>query len=326
MMSDVEAIADLIGKNDYFYILGHIYPDGDCIGSMLGLYHALNAVKKNAVMVCMEGLTDKYSFLPGFDLIQKKYDPGRKSVAFILDLGDPDRLGEKYQEILSDFDYLVNIDHHLDNKKFANYSIYSTNASSAGELVYALIVKMGIELTEEMATSLYTAIVTDTGSFAYNNTTPSTLNICAELVGAGVNSERVHEHCFRMKTRGEILLLKYALNSLSYYFDSRVAVMKLTKENFDSCGKEIGDTEGIVNTARYIDGVCVGILLKETDYGKIRVSLRSVPELAINEVAGTFGGGGHRQASGCTIYGCLEYAEQKIIEVIDDFLKRNGFN
>lgn len=311
-------VYDILKKNNTFVVTSHIMPDGDSIGSVLALTLALNKLGKRATAVIRDEVPDKYIFLPKADKILKDFS-GKCDVIICLDCGDEERLG--FDKPLKDIGgTIVNIDHHRSNDYYGDVNIIENQASSVGEILYHLIKEI-IEIDLDIASCLYTSIITDTGSIRYSNTTPSCLKILAELIEVGVKPDFISRQVFEKRSRASINLLKMVLDTLEVYDDGAVACLSITKEIMERSGAKEQDTDGIINYAREIEGVEVAVIFKEKDDHEIKVGLRSNERVDVSKIAEEFKGGGHTKASGCTLKMTMDEAKQLILNSIRKSLR-----
>lgn len=308
-------IGDIIKQNKNFAIVSHILPDGDAIGSTLGLYNFLVETGKEVDAFNPDKLPSKFDFLPGFSDIKDKFISKHYDCVFVLDCSDKDRLGHLV-EILNMANVVINIDHHISNDLFADINYVDTNAGAVGEIIYNLIRINGFEISHNTAMCLYTSIVTDTGGFKYSNTTSMTLNIAGDLINTGIDFPEINRILFDTLTAQQVKLLSKVTSTLELYKDNEIAVLHVTKDMMEECGADENDASDMVNYARDIDTVEVGVFIKEAEKGKYRVSLRSKKKIDVRIIAEKFNGGGHIRAAGCTIYGDLNEVRTKVLSEI----------
>lgn len=305
-----EEIATIIKGVDNFVLMTHLHPDGDALGSLFGLAEVLEGLGKKVFRYLEEPVSHLYDFLPGCSLAQTDIAAlqifvaaAHGNVAAVsLDCGDCDRLGREKMELLNLHPFLV-IDHHHGHREFGNYRWLDSNRSSTGEMVYELAMELGAELTHDVAFNIYVAISTDTGSFRYENTSPRTLRIAADLVDCGVHPEEVAGHVYDNFTLQRLRLMEKVLSTLELYESDKLAFITVTNKMFDDCGADAGDVEGFINYPRALRSVKVAVFLKETLNGGVAVSLRAKGDCDVAEVAAVFGGGGHRNAAGFRLSG-----------------------
>ncbi len=291
-------IARVIEESGSILLVTHTFPDGDALGSQLGLGHILQDMGKKVVLYSEGQISYLYNFLPRctelFDI-----PPGDSEIdcAIALDCGDRFRLGREVDNLLKIKPFMV-IDHHAGHKDFGDLRWVEAGRSSTGEMVYELARKLGVEISYEAAYCLYTAIVADTGSFKYASTTAETFRIAGELVNIGVKPEEVAGKLFDNYTESRLQLLQAVLSTLELYSIGRLAIISATKKMFEITGAELADTENFINYPRSLASVQAVALIKETEDG-ISVSMRSKGDCDVAEVARKFNGGGHRNAAGC---------------------------
>ncbi len=307
-------IAKRIEESKRIAILSHVMPDGDNIGSSLALYNALLEMGKSAEFILDDTVPKVYTFLKGAEAVNKPDVSDDFDLAIALDCGDEERLGSA-REYLKNKAVIV-IDHHISNKGFGDINLIEVKASSTGELIYNLLTEMRVHLNKTISECIYTAMVTDTGQFQYSNTTERTLRIAAELVANGVSPSELFGKIYQSQPKSKILLIKKALESLEFFEGDTISCISLTYNQLQEIGAAPSETESIINYARDIEGVEVAAFLKETEDGRIRVSLRSKSKVDVSKLAVSFGGGGHMRASGCTISESLDAAKKLMLEAI----------
>ncbi len=316
----MQKVIEAIKKYDKFLITAHINPEGDSLGSQLGMKALLDSLGKTAIMVDNDAVPGHYKFLPKAEEISNKLD-GKLSfeAAIVLDCPTLKRIG-KVQGLIKKGKFIINIDHHISNEKFGDVNWVDPNASSAGEMVYKIYKELGIGLTKETALALYIAILTDTGSFNYDNTSSVTHDIAGELLGYGIDPASVSESVYERRSIADIKLFGLVLSTIKVNREGDVAYLEVTKKILKETGADLIKAEGFVNYARSIDKVKVAIIFKEDADNKISVSFRSKGEADVNRIASFFGGGGHVKASGCVVEGTLAEVEEKVLAKVDEIL------
>ncbi len=304
-------VVQLIEQKYRFMITSHIRPDGDGLGSGLALYWMLRSLGKDVDVVLRDRVPPSYTVLPGTDLVLVQDDVRvNYDAAFIIECSDVERPG---LPSLKD-QFVVNIDHHSTTVPFGDINWIDPTAAAVGEMIYNLSKALGIEVTKEIAECIYTALLTDTGSFHFSNTTERTLKIASELVRRGVEPARISQALFYSHPFSKIKLLGLVLSEIQRDESGRVAWIKLDRETMyeaDACDE---DADGIVNHALSVGEVEAVAFFKELEPDVYRVSLRSKGKSNVAKVAETFGGGGHRNAAGCRIEGDFEVVKQRVIE------------
>ncbi|WP_129597022.1 DHH family phosphoesterase [Anaerophilus nitritogenes] len=317
--NDLNCVVDVIEKSEKIIILPHILPDGDTIGSSMALCLALRKIKKDAHILLDEEVPSNIQFLNYIKIDKNIPAHFQYDLIITVDCSDVDRLGERAKCIKDDINSL-NIDHHLTNTYFARYNIVNSDAAATAEVIYNLIKSLKISMTKEIATCLYTGLSTDTGSFKYDNTSSQTHHIAALLLESDIDLNFINTQLYQNKPLYKVNLLGDVLNTLSFHFNNQVAILSITEDLLKKHNAKVGDVEGFIEYARDIKGVEVGILLKEMNECEIKVGFRAKYNVDVSEIAQKFHGGGHKKASGCTIYDHIDGAKQQVIEVIKNYL------
>jgi phosphoesterase RecJ-like protein len=281
----------------------------------------LKKIGKSCVILNESPVPHTLRFIKGTEEITKELTQGFNfEAAIILDAPDLGRIG-KVAAYIKPETAIINIDHHASNNKFGRYNWVDTGRSSAGEMVFELFKSMNTALSYDDAVALYVAIMTDSGSFRYANTTPRTHRIAADLLERGVRPYDIYSRIYEMASISDTNLLGEALQTLSVSDDGKIAWLWVTKEMLKKTKASLEGTEGIVNFARSIEGVEIAILFRETGTGgRVKVSFRSKGEVDVNKLASFFGGGGHATASGCTVFGSMDEVQKKVIEKAQSLL------
>lgn len=316
--NDIKKIVETIRKVPEVALFSHVSPDGDCLGSMLALGLALENNGKKVSYYNWDPIPANLRFLPGIEKINNSLDCNCPQTIILVDCAEISRV--ELDKKLLDSCYIINIDHHVSNDLFGDLNWVDSKASSTGEIIYALLKVLNVPINKEIATNLYTAIITDTGRFSYSNTTTKSFRIASELIKSGIDLVSINTKIFEQKSLSYIKLLYKALANLELLKNGKIAVITLSQEDFEQAGAEESLSEGLVNYARNIEDVEAAVLLKELDIRDIKVSFRSNNWLNVNQVAQRFGGGGHVRASGCTIKLPLAEAKEQIILVLEEAL------
>lgn len=307
-----------------FVLLLHVRPDGDSIGSSLALGRALQKLGKEAVLVCPDELPESLRFLPGSErFVRPETVEGPFDAAVFLDCGDLDRAGPA-KPLAETATVRINIDHHLSNARFGDLNWIEADAAAVGEITYRLIRDLGVEMDREMAYALYASLVTDTGSFAYQNTTPTTHRIAAELLELGVRPQHVAREVWENRPEPALRLLGRALENLSIDAGGRLAWTRLSQADFARIGAGPAYAEGIVSYPRSLRGVEVAVSFIEMEPDVWRVSLRSNEWVDVSRVAAQFGGGGHARAAGATLAGRYEDVAPRLLDACRAALREGG--
>ena len=303
------AILEVLRRGERFLVCSHTRPDGDAVGSMLALGSLLEEMGKRADLVTADRIPAVYRRLPGADGIRSALRVhGPYDAAILLEC---DSLERTRLRGLEEF-FLINIDHHISGRPYAHLNWIDRGAASVGELVYRLAKAAGVSVTPAMAACLYTTVLTDTGGFTYGALNASTFALARELVLAGADPIALAQEIYFSAPASKILLLGAALSHLER--DGRLAWLWITHQDMERTRAAEEDCEGIVNFALSIAGVEAAVFLRELPEGSIRLSLRSKGGINVAAIAEKLGGGGHENASGCTLDGPLERALGEILE------------
>jgi phosphoesterase RecJ-like protein len=302
------AILDVLRKGERFLVCSHSRPDGDAVGSVLAMGMLLEQMGKCADLVTADRVPTMYRGLPGAESIRHALRVHGPYDAVIL--LECDGIERPRLRGLEQF-FLINIDHHLTGRPYANLNWIDHDAASVGELVHSLVKAAGCKVTPQMATCLYATVLTDTGGFTYGTVRESTFAVARELVHAGADPVRIAQDICYSASMSKVLLLGAALNTLKR--EGRLAWLWVTHQDMvRTCAAE-EDCEGIVNVAVGIAGVEVAAFLRELPEKRIRLSLRSKGKVNVAQISERLGGGGHGNASGCTLEGPLGRALEEIL-------------
>ena len=312
-------LASRLARGTSFLLLAHLHPDGDVLGSMLGLGLALMGQGKPVTLAGPHPVPEPYRFLHGAEWIQQwKEAHGAYDVTVLLDCPDPARTGGLLDMVRERGTTVVNIDHHQDNRRFGDFNWVDVSAAATGELVYDLLQTLRWPLTPEVATALYTALVTDTGSFRYSNSSAKAFRVAAHLVSEGAAPARVAGELHEGRTLDALRLLGDLLQRIEMSPDGRVAWLVLPSELAGN--QDLIEAEDFITYPRSIRSVKVALLFRELHPGHVKVSLRGKGEINVAKIAGRFGGGGHPNASGCTVALPLEAAKAALLDAVAEAL------
>lgn len=305
------AMAAALLRHDSLVITCHVDPDPDCLGSMLALEWGLTRLGKQVAMVSSDPVREESRFLPGADRVRQA--PAPPADALIIVDCDSSRIGAVRKQ-LSQYEYVYNIDHHVTNTGEGALHYVDPQAAATGEIIFRLLTDhWRLPLDATAATNLYAALMADTGSFRYSNTTAATLHIAAQLVAAGAKPDEIAGSFYDDTSWNALMLLKLSLDTLAKSADGRVAWMVVTRDMLAQAGAVDDDSSGFVQYPRSIRGVEAALLLRELADGQTRVSLRSRGRVDVSAVAAAFGGGGHPGASGCTINAPISEALDRLL-------------
>ncbi len=312
----INKIIEIINSCETFLITAHVRPDGDAVGSELALYHVLRNMGKQAVIYNQDRTPDVYTFLPAANVITNDIDSVEIfDAAFVLDCSDIERVGEEAKRIIS-IKKIVNIDHHVANSGFSEISLVDSGASSAGEILYKIIEKLSVPITKDIATNLYTAILTDTGAFCYSNTGSYTFSVAAKLVEAGADPRWIAVNIYEIKPMAQIQLMKETLKTLEIQQDIQTGSIYVSRKMLKDAEALPEHTEGLVDMIRSIKGIEVALICQETSGDNYRISLRSKGKINVEKVAREFGGGGHVNAAACILEGDIKSVKNKLLNAI----------
>jgi len=309
-LSRCQAVCAQLRRYQRLVVTSHVRPDGDAVGSSLALAQALTALGKSAQVILRDPAPDPLTEFPGVETITLAAAvPADTEAVVVLECGDLDRTG------LSGLDHceVVNVDHHQGNNGYGHVHWFDPSYAAVGEMVFEIIEALGAPMTAEMATLLYVAIVTDTGSFRHPGTSPRTFAISGRLVAAGADPVLTARRLYDSNSVSRVRLQGAVLQTLDVEADGRIALLELTAATLAATGAAADDTEGIINIPLSIKSVQVALFFKATENGNYRVSLRSKGSLDVGAVARGFGGGGHLNASGCTVPGPMSAAREAIL-------------
>ncbi|MEW6426444.1 MAG: bifunctional oligoribonuclease/PAP phosphatase NrnA [Thermodesulfobacteriota bacterium] len=319
-------IVDTLRDAARVLVLTHVYPDGDALGSQLALGQALAALGKEVVLFGEQPVSHLYDFLPGSAAVVTELpDVGTFDCAVALDCGDAHRLGRNEERLLEAHPFLV-IDHHAGHQEFGDLRWVDPARASTGEMVFDLLRELGVEAAGDVAFCLYTAIVSDTGSFKYSSTTATTLRTAAELIDGGVKPAVVAGRLYDNYSVGRLELLKAVLATLELYEDNRLAFIHVTAAMFVQTGAVEQDAENFINYPRSLVTVRIAVFIKEARDGVISVSLRSKgASHDVAAVARQFGGGGHRNAAGFKLSGTsVDEVRSRLLATLRPLLADGG--
>lgn len=306
----VKETAELLLQQDDILILCHKNPDGDTVGSAFGLFHALKSLNKRVRVECNYAIPLKYSYM-----FPKSFDEFSPKYIVAVDVADSKLLGDKFAEVGE----CVNlcIDHHSSNREYAENLLLEADSASACELVYKVVREMNVEITPLIADCFYTGIATDTGCFKYSNTSSSTHRAAADLIDLGCNYAKINQIMFETIRPNRIALEQQALATLEYHYQNRCAILTITRDMLETTQASDDDMEGLPAIPRQIEGVWVGVTLKQLkDRSGYKISLRSTEEIDASAACQLLEGGGHARAAGCTVLGDAENAKNQILQAL----------
>jgi phosphoesterase RecJ-like protein len=315
--ADAAQVAAALRVRQRFVIASHVRPDGDAVGSQLALAYALRALGKDVRIVSRDPPPTPLLVFPGVSAIEITghiEDPG--DAVIVMESGDLTRTGIAGLER----GFVINIDHHVGNAMYGAVNWFDLSAAACGEMVFDLVRELGAALTYEIALHVYIAILTDTGSFHYSNISPRTFDICRRCVEAGVAPQTVARAVFDSNSLGRLKLFGAVLSRMELDASGHVATLMVDQQLAADCGGTYEDTEGLINLPLTVKEIQAVVFFKEIGQDEWRVSMRSKEDVDVHAVARQFGGGGHKNASGCSATGRLSdlttLFQQKILEQI----------
>ncbi len=307
----ISEIRDAILQRQRFVITSHARPDGDAIGSQLAMAFALRELGKSVRLVDKDPVPPQLQTFPGAgDIEVSSTVDGPFDAAIIMECGDLSRTGleglEKY--------FIINIDHHPGNRMFGALNWFDASAAACGEMVFDVIEALGVTLTPEIATHVYIAILTDTGGFHFSHITPRTFEICRRCTQAGAQPEEIARAIYDSCSMGRLRLMGAVLHNLEFEGSGRVALANLSLALLEEAGATYEDSEGLINIPLTVKDIQAVAFLKEIAPDSYRVSLRSKGDVDVNTVANKFGGGGHKNAAGCSLTGAYPDVRKRLLE------------
>ncbi|PKN77439.1 MAG: DHH family phosphoesterase [Deltaproteobacteria bacterium HGW-Deltaproteobacteria-10] len=307
-----------INEGQNFLITSHIRLDGDALGSELAVYLMLRDLGKNAVIYNQDNTPEHYRFLPAArNIVHTPGDLEQYDAVFVLDCSELDRVGDQAEKF-SKIKKLINIDHHVSNGGFCDIRLIDAQASSTGELIYRLMKEMSINMTKEICTNLYAAILTDTGGFRYSNTRHGSLWAAATLVEKGADPQWISENIYESDPPAKLKLLAKTMETLSLDLKMKVGSLVVTHKMLQEAGASMEHLEGFVDIPRAVQGIEISVLYSQLNGNSFKLSLRSKGQVNVEKVAKKFGGGGHVNAAACRIEGDIESIKNKIMEAIKE--------
>jgi len=316
----VNRVATVLMEGKCFLLMTHEDPDIDGIGSMLALGKALLNAKKDVVFLTEEPVPPPVNLLKGSGRIVQGFDPERHfDAVVVLDCSEIKRLGGP-RGCLEGRKPLINIDHHATNDLFGDLNLVDVDSSSTGELVFRVIKVADLPMDSDVAENIFTAIQTDTGSFRYENTTSASLKIAAEMIEYGVKPRQVSRKMVDEYSLSRLKLLEMALGSIEFRYRGKIGIMTITSEMFERARAQSVDSGGFVDYPRFVSGVEIAVLIRQTGGNDYKFSLRSNNEVNVSRLAARFGGGGHVKAAGFERHGSLEALKKDFLKEAVRFL------
>src|SRR4051812_34368318 len=312
----IQRILDEVRASESICVVGHIRPDGDCIGSQLGLAMALKNQGKKVSCWNQDAMPRKLAFLDKDEILKQPKSNSHFDCVIATDCASFERLG-KVGEFIKDRRIFINIDHHQSNTRYADVNWIAARQPSTGELIFRLLDCANWAVTPPIADCLFTAVLTDTGSFQYPSTRPATYYVGGKLVERGADLAKVCNEVYQSYPLSRVRLLKHVFNHFRLAHDNQIAYFWLKKADYARTGASPDDSEGLIDHIRAIEPVVVALLFEEVDPELTRISLRSKSDkVDVNEIAKRFGGGGHKVAAGARIPGKPLSVQRQVIKAI----------
>lgn len=319
MLNCVEAAA-LLQNWDHVLVLSHASPDGDTLGSAAALLRGLSSLGKQVSFCCSDEVPEKFSYLFAGLLLE---DPACAQHVMTVDVADAALLGGLKEQYAGKIELAV--DHHGTHKPFAERRWVEPDSAAAAELIWLLLQELGVTLTPVMASCIYTGLATDTGCFLYRSTTPRTHLIAAETMRAGANAGEINQKLFESKSRAQVAAEQLVLSNMEYFCGGKCALIQLPRSVYEQTGASESDLEGVASLPRQIEGVLLGVTMKEREDGTIKASLRAAPPADAAALCKKFGGGGHTGAAGCSFEGLsMGEAAEKMKAACEAYLRETG--
>lgn len=311
-----ESIKDIIDSSKKIAITYHVSPDGDALGSALALLQGIRNYGKEAYVISKDTVGDNLGFLPySGEITGEIIKPKEKTdCVIVVDCGNYERISADLERFNG---AIINIDHHLSNDKYGEVNFVNSKAAATAEIIYELLLSLNIEINNDIGICIYTALMTDTGSYRYSNTTKVTHYIAGDLIENGLSHEEIHKKVFDNKSYEKLKLVGLVLDDMELICNSKIVLMRVTKDMLEKSKVDVKDSSDIISMGNQIKGIEGSVLLKESDIG-IKVSLRSKNDLDVRKVAESLGGGGHIKASGALIKDkTIKEAKEIIVKLLE---------
>lgn len=320
-MSELErALAEVVRvlkSGDDFLVASHAGPDGDAIGSLSAVGELLDGLGKRNTLYNTDGVPETLKFLPHCQRVVSDLPNKNAKWAILLDCSTPDRISDAFNR-QRPFEKSLILDHHLTERDFGDVAYVDSSAAATGEVIYRLAKALDWQPTPAFATAVYTAVSTDTGSFQFSNTNARVLAMASELAEWGADPAEIADRVYSTQSQARVAMMKSALEHLTYLADGRVAIVTIWQRELNRAGASKYDLEGLVNIPRSIRGVQIAVQIREVIPGKeFRLSLRCKKGCNVEQIASKFGGGGHKHAAGCTIYGNYDEVKAQVFPLLE---------
>lgn len=315
----LDEILKEINKAETFVVLAHENPDGDAIGSSLGMCTFLKELGKNDVDVLFKEYPETFKFLPNFDMIKSEPSHEKYDMAIVVDCPNTDRVGKEYRKFIETAKVIVQFDHHLRNSMFGDYNVVNPVAPACAQILVSSFEYLKVDISKDVAICLLAGIITDTGGFRFNSTTTETFEYAAWCLSKGINVSKVYKEAMMTKTKSQFNAEKLALDRLKFFADDKITFTYITKKDIEELDIKPGELEGIAGIGVTIKDVEVAIFAREKEDG-FKVSFRS-NNIDVADICMLFGGGGHKLAAGCLIDADIEEVQKAVVSETMKHLK-----
>lgn len=314
MTIDIKDIINNLKEHNNFYILTHQYPDGDTLGSAFALCRTLQLLGKSAKVLCPDLIANKYNYLLNGVSISN-FEP---EYIISVDVADKPLLGSLQDKYGDKVDMCI--DHHSSNTHYAKCSYVDGDRAATAEIIFEIISQMGVSFDKNIASCIYTGISTDTGCFRYSNATPDSYRIAASMMEYGCDAAAINRIMFETKSRAKLDIERQVMDSIEYYSDNRCAIVYVTADMVRKSGISEDELDGIASIPRKIEGVLMGITMRQKSDTSFKISVRTNDNLDASKFCMRFGGGGHAAAAGCTVEGNLQEAKSLLANAAIEFI------
>lgn len=318
MKIELENAVKLLCSYDNVLILIHHFPDGDTLGCGYALCRALQSLGKKARVECCDKISEHYDYITR-SVSEQQFEHEHIVAVDVADNKLLGALNEKYGDKVE-----LCIDHHASNTMYAAQTYVDASAAAACEIIYQVVLALGVKIDKDIANALYTGIATDTGCFKFTNTTERTHIIAAELMKAGADYGEINRIMFDTKSKSRLAVERMVLENIVFSHSDKIALVTISQDMLRKSGAEDGELEGITSLPRTIEGVIIGITLRERKDGKYKVSVRTHAPISASALCARFGGGGHDRAAGCEIADTLENARNMLLNAAEQMLNDCG--
>ncbi|HQB82517.1 MAG TPA: DHHA1 domain-containing protein [Candidatus Rifleibacterium sp.] len=316
----IDLICEKLDKARNIFCIAHPYSDGDALGSQLALYHWCRAAGKNCVVLNFDPLPEQISWLRGAEVCQNYLPEDVEfDLAFLMETTEARRMGERV-EFFKRATTTVHLDHHIGVVGLGSINLLEEKASSTCEILYNILERTGVELNRECREALYVGIMTDTGNFRFNNSTPRSHEIIARLIGSDLIVDDIYKLVYENTNYHRVVIHGTVMARTRSFNDGKVVASWLALDDFTRIGATEVDADGAIRNLSCIKGIEAAILFKEVEGGKVKISFRSTGKIDVMEVSRRFNGGGHRNAAGAQIDGKLEDVMQTVVAAVAEAL------